>query len=671
MSYGVTLAVNAVDIPTSQVSEIIIREEFMKARRFELHVLEEARAWALDESVQIDYGYGSPKTLKGRVDSIDKRGSLVILSGRDVAYETLDRVVDKEYSTTEAVAIMTDLIDTYAGGVLTYVNATASAVTINQIYPRRISMMDAFNKLILYAEDAGGDNFIWYLDEDKDLHTFAEGDVDNGRTLIWMLEVFDYRRLRDAWRTYDKVTVYGGLDTNGDLTSGSSGAGVRERVIIDEFLDSDTACGERAASELKKVSDRDVYALSCFFSSDGPVIGETVAVTLEPEGISAVDYIVYAVEDRLYTGVTVVEVGASILGLVDTFIGEHVLDEYMKQIKPKTVYAQQFMAQTHFFQNLALTNNSPGAGSVAWSAFKVQYNGTTYDVNAGDTANIYAWWDFSISTTVLQETDSPPSLTYQDALIFTNAAGIGSPVLNATVVNGAFIDALQIVGKDFRTAADVGDVGGPAGIRFNANEIAGYTGGVTKGFYILNDGKAYFAGGNAWFDAQGLTVQGDWITLRTATPGTVGYIQGHFDAVAGGDVIEIEGFLNKEVMVSTNDGIDTWRTWFTNAGEVKTTYDVIQPHIDGGTDLGTIGFQFGDIWGTVKYNDLHLLDVRCRRCEELFERNDDIKFVVTAVESLNDSAGTPYDQIRCIPVHVQCSLSARIKRWFNGLRMGN
>ena len=365
--FDVTLTVGGDVISAFDISEIIVREEFTKARQFEINVLDEARtAWALDEVVQIDYGFASPKTLIGRVDGIDKRGGLAILTGRDVSYETLDRPVDKEYSDTEAVAIMKDLIDTYAGGVLTYANATASAATIASIYPLRISMLDAFNKIIYFAESVDGDSFIWYLDADKDLHTFAEGDVDNGRELEWMIEIFDYRRIRDSWRTYDKVTVYGSNDS-----SGSAGAGDREKIIIDEFIDTDVACAQRAVTELKKSQARSVYALTCMLALDGPTIGERVFVTLEPEDIEMA-FIVYAVEDHLYSGVTVVEVGESVAGFADALIEEHVLDEYMKQIKPAAALVEgDYLTWTHVW------TRDYGAG-INIDGFHVSNIGTVY-----------------------------------------------------------------------------------------------------------------------------------------------------------------------------------------------------------------------------------------------------------------------------------------------------
>lgn len=334
MSYDAVLTVGGVVVSAFDISEIVVTEMFMKTRQFEANVLDESRStWTLEDSVRIEYGFSPRKVFLGSVEGIDKRGALAIITGRDVTSEILDRPVDKDYTDTEAVAIMKDLIDTYAPGEITYANATASAVTVSGVDLHRISMMNAFNKLIYYAESVDGDNFLWYIDHAGDLHTFAEGDVDNGYELEWMVDIFEYRRVRDSWRTFDKVTVYGGLNTDGDATSASAGSGTRERVIIDEFLITNVACSQRAVSELKLAKARTVYALTCILGKDSPTIGERVFVTLDPEGVE-MSFIVYSVKDHLYSGVTVIEVGESVEGILDSMIAEHILDEYMKQIKP-------------------------------------------------------------------------------------------------------------------------------------------------------------------------------------------------------------------------------------------------------------------------------------------------------------------------------------------------
>ncbi len=76
-------------------------------------------------------------------------------------------------------------------------------------------------------------------------------------------------------------------------------------------------------------------------------------------------------------------------------------------------------------------------------------------------------------------------------------------------IGSNFLSAGVIITPDFRTAWNVGEAGGPAGIRVTPTEIAGYTGGAVKGFYIANDGVAYFLGGLAWLNASALHIKHD------------------------------------------------------------------------------------------------------------------------------------------------------------------
>jgi len=92
-------------------------------------------------------------------------------------------------------------------------------------------------------------------------------------------------------------------------------------------------------------------------------------------------------------------------------------------------------------------------------------------------------------------------------------------------VHTGHLSAQQIVAKDFRTAANVGETGGPAGIRFTASEIAGYSSGTTKQFYLQSsDGKAYFGGGSVVADANGLTIKGDLLIFEDGSDNDRGSI---------------------------------------------------------------------------------------------------------------------------------------------------
>jgi len=158
-------------------------------------------------------------------------------------------------------------------------------------------------------------------------------------------------------------------------------------------------------------------------------------------------------------------------------------------------------------------------------------DGTTRAITTNENANVAdgLWWIYwTDANTVLQW-----SQTYSDAIgagkglmgiVEINNAGsesptillfdsykptIGAGVIGAYAIYSKHMSADWFTGKNFRTAVGVGEGGGPAGIRFNANELAGYTGGTTKGFYILNDGVAYFAGGKCYIDADGISIQHD------------------------------------------------------------------------------------------------------------------------------------------------------------------
>lgn len=76
--------------------------------------------------------------------------------------------------------------------------------------------------------------------------------------------------------------------------------------------------------------------------------------------------------------------------------------------------------------------------------------------------------------------------------------------LDAGIVTSDKITSNLIYGKDFATAQNVGQSGGPAGVRFNSSGIAGYTGGTNKSFEIeASTGITKLAGG--YFRADNLS----------------------------------------------------------------------------------------------------------------------------------------------------------------------
>lgn len=80
----------------------------------------------------------------------------------------------------------------------------------------------------------------------------------------------------------------------------------------------------------------------------------------------------------------------------------------------------------------AVTNNSPAAGSIAWTDVHIVYAGTDYVITNGNTALKYAWWSPTVTNTVLQTSNTKPALAVGEILLFMNTAGIASVMLSDT-----------------------------------------------------------------------------------------------------------------------------------------------------------------------------------------------------------------------------------------------
>jgi hypothetical protein len=72
---------------------------------------------------------------------------------------------------------------------------------------------------------------------------------------------------------------------------------------------------------------------------------------------------------------------------------------------------------------LVLTDNSPGAGSVAWTASTVVYKGVTYAVSSGNTANPWICWKLA-SPTAFSTSAGFPTLGSDDFIVFENSSGV-------------------------------------------------------------------------------------------------------------------------------------------------------------------------------------------------------------------------------------------------------
>ncbi len=91
------------------------------------------------------------------------------------------------------------------------------------------------------------------------------------------------------------------------------------------------------------------------------------------------------------------------------------------------------------------SNNSPGAGSIAWNAHSIVYNGTSYPITAGNTALAYVYWTAGAAT--YSEDTEQPILSTPAFMIAINTAGIHTLVWNSSanmVIGTAFIANLAV-----------------------------------------------------------------------------------------------------------------------------------------------------------------------------------------------------------------------------------
>jgi hypothetical protein len=82
-----------------------------------------------------------------------------------------------------------------------------------------------------------------------------------------------------------------------------------------------------------------------------------------------------------------------------------------------------------------ISDNTPSAGCIQWSGLHMQYQGTTYAIADGYTNYMYVYW-LHTSPTQLVVSNTFPSLTDADCLVFLNKSGIHLTVPTATVLDG-------------------------------------------------------------------------------------------------------------------------------------------------------------------------------------------------------------------------------------------
>lgn len=124
------------------------------------------------------------------------------------------------------------------------------------------------------------------------------------------------------------------------------------------------------------------------------------------------------------------------------------------QIFAHSVEVDKLSVLTHILSGATWADNSPVAGSVAWSGAKMTYNGHTYTIANGNTNKKYIWWDLDNST-AFQTSDAKPAITDDDCIVAYNDAGTHELIWNATLIDGRVIrtgsitaDEINVPGLD-------------------------------------------------------------------------------------------------------------------------------------------------------------------------------------------------------------------------------
>ena len=88
---------------------------------------------------------------------------------------------------------------------------------------------------------------------------------------------------------------------------------------------------------------------------------------------------------------------------------------------------------------LVVRDNTPSPGFISWTGLHIVYKGVDYTIQDGNTNKRFVYWKPSVSTTVLQTSDTLPELGDDDLLVFLNKNGIHVTVPTSTVVDGSLI----------------------------------------------------------------------------------------------------------------------------------------------------------------------------------------------------------------------------------------
>lgn len=105
------------------------------------------------------------------------------------------------------------------------------------------------------------------------------------------------------------------------------------------------------------------------------------------------------------------------------------------------VSARDLNLATHALDGYLIEDNKPSAGSIQWTDCNIVYKGTNYAIQNGNTANKYVYWTLAqADKTLFLNSNTKPTLTEDDVLVFVNDGGKHSTIMDKYKHGAAMLD---------------------------------------------------------------------------------------------------------------------------------------------------------------------------------------------------------------------------------------
>ncbi|MHB1453914.1 MAG: hypothetical protein ACYCYM_08215 [Saccharofermentanales bacterium] len=134
--------------------------------------------------------------------------------------------------------------------------------------------------------------------------------------------------------------------------------------------------------------------------------------------------------------------------------------------------ASQLNLSHHMIDGYVVTNNSPSAGSVAWTDLNVVYKGVTYALTNGNTNLKYLYWTMATTPSTVKTSATKPTLGADDILLFINEGGVavkavssmqsGAILLDGTINSNEIATNAIVAAKIFDGSVTSGKIGSGA-----------------------------------------------------------------------------------------------------------------------------------------------------------------------------------------------------------------